>query len=166
MKKLFKNEVFLNVFGTLATMIVPIVIFAYFTYKSGKATAIENSKRYNEILGGEHELRKFNIKTTTSSSSSAWFFVVAGGYSSREVSETKIRFYFKNYRGEFEFMEKNFDEVNIKIDNTVIIPFVKFYWNVIGGGAENSIYKYNVTKVILYCKESDFQPEININDLK
>lgn len=123
---------------------------------------------YEKVLGGKHELRKFNVKTTTTQYTSGWYFICVGGYSSYKSEETKIRFYFKNCKDEYQFMERRLSEVNVRIDSTVIIPYVKFYWN------ENNrdesewsrMYEYDVTKAVVYCKESDFQPEININDLK
>ena len=123
---------------------------------------------YEYVLGGNHILRKFNVKTTTSQSSSAFYFFVAGSYSSSTYSNTKVRFYFLNFKGEYQLMEQSLNDVNIKIDNNVVIPYVRFYWAEHPRYREEwkTMYQHDVTGAVIYCKESDFQPEININDLK
>ena len=128
-----------------------------------------NKKLYNDILGGKHELRKFNVNTNTSTSSSGWYFIVLGGYSSTTSSSSIVRFYFLNYKDEYQLMEKSLTDVNIKIDSTAIKPYVKFYWTRNAQRDSSDIfrmYDYDVTKVVIYCKDSDFQPDININNLK
>jgi len=121
-----------------------------------------------EVLGGKHLLRKFNVKTTTTTSSSGAFFLVVGGYSSYTSEQSIVRFYFLNYKGEYQLMEKYLSDVNIKIDSTVKEPYVKFYWikRIRTINEFNSMYNNDVTRVVIYCKDSDFQPELNINDLK
>lgn len=121
-----------------------------------------------EVLGGKHLLRKFNVKTTTTTSSSGAFFLVVGGYSSYTTEQSIVRFYFLNYKGEYQLMEKYLSDVNIKIDSTVKEPYVKFYWikRIRTINEYNSMYINDVTRVVIYCKDSDFQPELNINDLK
>lgn len=121
----------------------------------------------NKYLGGNHELRKFNVKTTQSTENSGWFLLIGGGYSSRTISETTVRFYFLNYGNEYQLMEIPLNQVTIKIDNKIQIPYVIFKWI-------NPIYVINdwrdcyqyVYSIIVFCKNTDFQPEININDLK
>ena len=122
---------------------------------------------YEQLLSGKHELRKFNIKsTTTTESSGCWFFVV-GSYSSKTTEESKIRFYFKTIKDEYIFKEMSFDKVIIKIDSTATIPYVKFYWNNYGEAYNGyAIYENAITRAVIYCKEEDFQPEININELR
>ena len=120
-----------------------------------------------KALSGKHELRKFNVRSTKSSEHKAvWFFVI-GSYSKSDIEETKVRFYFKTNNGEYMFKETDFEDVNIKIDSTADVPYVKFYWinprgNNING---HDVYKL-ITRTVIYCKEEDFQPEININQLR
>lgn len=129
----------------------------------------EKQNVQQKVLGGKHILRKFNVKTTTTTSSSGSFFLVVGGYSSSTREKCMVRFYFLNYKGEYQLMEKYLTDVNIKIDSTVKQPYAKFYWTPrlrYDVSEYNSMYNYDVTRVVIYCKDEDFQPEININDLK
>lgn len=129
----------------------------------------DNTQLYNKVLGGNHELRKFNVKTTKSESTSGWYFVVMGGYSKNSTESTTVRFYFLNNNNEYQLMEKPLNKVNIKIDSTVTTPYVKFYWEKSDNRDStmiNYMYEYDITRVVIYCQEKDFQPEININSLK
>lgn len=119
----------------------------------------------------KHKLRKFNVKTTTNTSSSGFYFVVIGGYSSRTDENTNVRLYFENCRKEYQFLELPLSYVRIKIDSTVIEPYIVFnnsrsyIYNSEGRCYGNLSYHY-VENAIISCRENDFQPDIDINDLK
>lgn len=122
---------------------------------------------YEQLLSGKHELRKFNVKSTTNTQSSGYWFFVVGSYNSKTIEESKIRFYFMTINGEYVFKEMNFNKVNVKIDSTARIPYIKFYWKNLGSSySGNAIYENAITRAVIYCKEEDFQPEININELQ
>jgi len=141
-------------------------IFFIFLVGCALFSCKSSNKECEKLLYGKHELRKFNVKTTTKAESSGCWFFVVGSYSSKTTEESKIRFYFKNIKGEYVFKEMYFDKVNIKIDSLTTNPYVKFYWKNTGDVSEFEIYKYAITRAVIYCREKDFQPEININELK
>ena len=121
-------------------------------------------------LNVKHELRKFNVKTTTSEHSSASYFLIMCSYSSGKSEKTDVRFYFNNCKGEFQFQELPLSKIRIKIDSLVAEPFIIFD---IGGMTKSTKlrcyeldYEWMVSSATIYCKENDFQPEININDLR
>jgi hypothetical protein len=120
--------------------------------------------------GIKHNLRKFNVKTTTSEHSSAWYFLVMGGYSSSKSEQTNVRFYFRNCKGEYQFQELPLRKIRIKTDSTVAEPFIIFEVGGVTGNPRNRCYELDyewmVSSATIYCKETDFQPEININDLR
>lgn len=145
---------------------VCIGIFIIACYSCGNKTSKND---YEKVLGGKHELRKFNVKTTTAQNASAWCFLVMGGYANSTTRSSVVRFYFLNHRGEYQLLELPLNDVNIKIDSTIKNPYVKFFWHEMGVRDESEwrmMFKYNLTGAVIYCKESDFRPEININDLK
>jgi hypothetical protein len=129
----------------------------------------KENKDIESMLGGNHELRKFNVKTTSSTSTSGFYFLVVGGYSSTTSENTVVRCYFLNYKNEYQLMETRLTNVNIKIDSTCTKPYVRFYWSNDAGYYYNTdkdkIYDA-VTRMVIYCKDSDFQPDVNINNLK
>lgn len=119
------------------------------------------------LLSGKHELRKFNIKESTTTTSRASWFLVVGNYDSETKTESKIRFYFKTRNEEYIFKELDFEKVILKIDSTAKVPYAKFYWYNCGCGYHDmQIYEYAITRAVIYCKEEDFAPEININNLR
>ena len=125
----------------------------------------DNISETERLLNGKHELRKFNIKSSTETSSGGWWFIITGAYSSKTISEQSVRFYFKAVNGEYILKEMPLNKVNIKIDSTANIPYVKFYYKDYNCHGHD-IYEYCITRVVIYCKDDDFRPEININELK
>lgn len=126
-----------------------------------------NNAFIKKVLSGKHELRKLSTKTVTEEYASGTYFLIMGSMSYSKTENTTIRFYFKNHRGEFQFMEKPFNEVNIKIEPTLIKPYITFNYDS-GEGAynEESVYSYYVNSVVIHCNEEDFQPSVDINSLK
>lgn len=145
MRKIFRRDIFFIILISL--LIITSILFVLGSYTN-------NNTLHNEILGGKHELRKLSIE------SSSVYFLLIKNYSS-------VRFYFLNHNGEYQLMETELKNVKIKIDNTVVIPYVKFYWtndNFRVREEVSKIYKYDITSVVIYCRDLDFQP--NINDLQ
>lgn len=120
----------------------------------------------NMVLGGNHELRRFNVKDKTTTESSGVFFLLIGGFNSKTITETTVRFYFLNYGKEYQFMELPLNKINIKIDNSIQSPYIKFGWYGLCGSDNWRNYYDDVYRAVIYCKDTDFQPEININDLR
>lgn len=118
-----------------------------------------------KAIQGRHSLRKFNVKTSTATTTSAEFFLIVGSYSSETTENTTVRFYFLNNKAEYQFMEKDLADVNIKTDANNSAPYVTFNYSINFIDPDNPYYM-NVDKVIIHCNEGDFQPEININSLK
>lgn len=123
---------------------------------------------YEKILGGEHPLRKFNVNNSIENKVDAWYFLVVGQYSSQNIENTKVRFYFLNCKNEYQLLEFPLEKVNIKVDTNAMVPFVKFYWNNHNRDETqyNQMYENDITRVVIHCRENDFQPSININNLK
>lgn len=126
---------------------------------------------YNTAFAGKHDLRKLNVKSTTTKQISASYFLIAGSLSGSETTSVKVRFYFKNYRGEFQFVETSLRTIDIQIEDSIIVPYITFVYipdpNMGYGTDPRYINDHESwSRIIIHCKESDFQPDININDLK
>ena len=118
------------------------------------------------LLSGKFELRKFNVKTTINQQTCGYWFLVVGSYSSKTVEESKIRFYFLTRFGDYMFKEMDFKKVNIRIDSTIKVPYIKFYWAKYSHNGGYNIYEYDITRAVIYCKNEDFKPEINFSELR
>lgn len=130
----------------------------------------------NVVMAGKHELRKFNVKSSNIKESSASYFLIMGSFSSKETNDVKVRFYFLNYKGEYQFAESPLTNITIRIEN-VVVPYITFDYSDPNYVADKFVPSTEVStvsryvskgyfKIIIHCKESDFQPDININDLK
>lgn len=163
----------INIASFLPSFIFNIggAVLLFFVFANSLSSCNDHEQEvdaYEKILGGKHELRKFNVRTETSTVTHGSYFLLMGSYSSQDVTDTRVRFYFKNHRDEYQFMELRLDDVNIKTDSTVVEPYVKFFWSDNGHSEDEwrRMYDWDVTGAVIYCKEEDFQPEININDLR
>lgn len=154
---------------------INIVLFTLLAFLSS-CDYNQNAVILDKMFGGKHELRKFNVKTSSMSETHACFFLLIGSYSQKTIAKTNVRFYFKNYRGEFQFYEMPIYKVNIKIDNTVEYPYMMFLY-----GDDPSLlnlrirdtyedyelaFSRRIVSATIFCKDSDFQPEIDINGLR
>jgi hypothetical protein len=141
-----------------------ILILSVITF----ASCQENKENYPE-LNVKHELRKFNVKTTSEKYASGGFFLIMGSYSSGETQKTNCRMYFKNCEGSYQLLDIPTSMVKIHIIDTLTKPYVTLDlynegWTCVRLLNMNPGIWYR--SVTVYCKESDFQPEININDAK
>jgi len=141
-------------------LIALIICTAFYSCKQDNRESIESY-----YLKGKHELRKFNVKTSERTISSGYWLLIGGSYNSESKEESKIRFYFKTINSEYVFKELDFTKVYIKIDSSAITPYVKFFW-INGGIDEHSVYDESISRCVIYCKEKDFTPEVNINQLQ
>lgn len=120
----------------------------------------------DDLLAGSHELRRFNVRYSTKTESTGSWFLVVGSYSSTTTEESRIRFYFKNIRNEYVFKEMAFEDVYVNVDSNVQHPYVKFYWLEKCYYTGNYCYDNAITKAVIYCRDDDFIPEININEMR
>lgn len=125
----------------------------------------EYKKEDTKQEGIKHELRKFNIKTSMNESESAFYFLVMGGYSSSKSEQAKVRFYFKNCLGEYQFMELELKKIRIKIDSTQS-PYVVIKPVYNNDKCYEMQDEWKISSATIHCKETDFKTEININDLR
>lgn len=108
-----------------------------------------------QLMSYKHELRKFNV-SNQKNASNGWYFVVVGGYTGNSET-TIVRLYAKDNDGSFTLIEAPLKAIKVKIED-IKTPYLT------KGCASRMIdgcYSY-----VIHCRESDFQPEININQLR
>lgn len=146
----------------LCISLLTILIFSNCT----DSYVAEEDKIINALESEKFPLRKLLIKSSQESHVSGSYFLIVGSMSGSSKEVTKIKFYFLDWSGTYQFHETYLPNVYVKIDNTVDIPYVKFKFK--GYCYPYSIIKYgghdlHVKKIILTCNESQFTPEFNMN---
>lgn len=148
------------------TLMAYSLLFAIVSTISSSCSRSDKIEECVQMLYGNHELRRFNIRSSEITKSSGTWFLVSGSYNSETKEDSKIRFYFKTIRGEYIFKELDFNNVIIKIDSLAENPYVRFYWSKCESYPTTEIYEKAITRAVIYCKDEDFSPEVNINDLR
>jgi len=152
------------VLSTIKTLLI-LAFSLLITSCTNEQPKDEDSECYR-LLSGKHELRKLNVKNTTTTTESGCYFLIVGSYSSQTTEKAKARFYFLSINNEYIFKEMDLEKVIIKTDSSVQTPYVKFYFNIADYYSEYEIYEQCITRAVIYCKEEDFAPEINIDELQ
>ena len=118
-------------------------------------------------LTGKHELRKFNTHIDNRLYTSYFLFFGSSSHSTYE----SVRFYWKDKDNEYICQEEDYSNISLMIDSTAVVPYVTFAPTIVSrdkldGWTKYKLYAYGIDHVIIHCKESDFQMDNNINDLK
>lgn len=104
-------------------------------------------------------LRQLVNRDITETHTSAAFFLVAGSMTSDSETQTVVKV-MGDIKGEFRFMQFNFEKVRIKIDNKVTTPYIVL--NYVDDEVKSIDYlleyDYNVKSVTIVCPEQ-YLPE-------
>lgn len=119
----------------------------------------------NNILTGEHELRRFKIATKEGYSWSESYFLLGGGGSGRTYKETKVSFSWKMNTGEYAISEIEIGKIRVRIDSTAIKPYIKFNWRASQNTDLEYLFLYKVNYMVITCREEDYPININLHDL-
>lgn len=119
-----------------------------------------------KMLKGEHELRKFKVKTEEGYAAHGSYFLFSGGFSAGTYKNEKVTFSFQLPDSSYAMAEMSFEDIRVKIDSTIKRPYVTFNWNP-GSNVTNMrwVFQDNVNYMVVHCKEEDFPYEVNITDL-
>lgn len=129
------------------------------------ASCKEQPNKVDEILKGNHELRKFKTITQEGYSWNAGYFLIAGKGSGSSYKDIKASFSWKMNTGEYEISEIELSKIRVRIDNTVTTPYITFNWDY-GRitNLEHILLSY-VNYITITCKEEDYPVNIKITDL-
>ena len=118
------------------------------------------------IFEGQHELRKFNVKTEEGTRWSASYFLIGGGGSGYSYTDTKVTFAWKMNTGEYALSELRMAKIRVKIDSTIQNPYITFRWSATRHERTlEHLMSSNVNYIVVHCKEEDFPSDVNISEL-
>jgi hypothetical protein len=104
-------------------------------------------------------LRQLVNRDVTETHSSGAFFLIAGSVSSSTETETVVRV-MGEVDGEYRFMQFNFEQVRIRIDNKVKTPYIvlNYFYYEPQSIDELLYYSYHFESVTIVCPEQ-YLPE-------
>ena len=115
-----------------------------------------------KILKNKHELRKLKATNVTNTYFTASYFLIAGSSSGGTYTTNTITFSWKMNTGEYAISEFPISKIRIKIDNSVITPFINFRWSPSYIDDLDYIMKRKVQYILITCKEEDYPVDINL----
>jgi hypothetical protein len=140
------------------------------------SSCIDEHKDIDKIFSGNHELRRLDyldIKHPANFGAS-YFLLFAHASGSGESTEQYISFSWKLKNGEYVLSKVPMEQIRVKFEASAVKPYISFGYNLetiqLGGRSANSmipyIVKYGMDYVVVHCRESDYKPKIEINNIR
>ena len=98
-----------------------------------------------QVLKGEHKLRKMVERTEVNSNISAGFFLFVGAFNAKTKTIISVKFAWEMNDGIYAVSSLPLEKIRIKIDERVAGPTIKFCWKRWNGS--NSA-KSNISKLM------------------
>lgn len=151
------------------------LIVMFLTITSYFNVSAQNDAYRQKIFGGKHELLKFNQHNNQRTTSSGVFFLIGGSSHSETTVESKVRFMWKIYTGEYIVSEIDVRKIRIIINNSVKSPYITLHMKDRGMFSkgdfdENSNINLELMMycnyITVYCSETDCPKDINFLSFK
>lgn len=118
-----------------------------------------------QILKGEHQLRKMAERTDVNSNISASFFLFIGDLSGTTTTTVSVKFAWKMNDGVYALSSLPLEKIRIKLDEKATTPTIKFRWRrYISGGTPQIQYlmDHYVSYAVVTVRESDWPVQVNL----
>jgi len=119
----------------------------------------------NDILRGEHQLRKIGQLVGSETKTKQNFFLIA--YSQTETKNTVvlIKFSWKMNDGTYASSSLPMEKIRVKLVKNISTPTIKFRWNTCDCSNKNitqEIMDMNVLYALITINETDWPTDINV----
>ncbi len=116
-----------------------------------------------QILQGDHKLRKMVERTETNSHISGGFFLFVGALNGGTTTNVSVKFAWEMNDGTYAISSLPIEKIRIKLDEKVATPTIKFRW----GPCRNTrrtqhLMDDHVLYAVITAKESDWPVQVNL----
>lgn len=133
-------------------------------------TNVPKGSRAEELLAGDHKLRKLIPKTRIAkeSSFSGSFFLFMGGVSgqSKEVEIKKVKFAWQTNEGSYAISSLPLEKIQINLVKDIDVPTIKFRWVRSGSPSLQYLMDNHIVHAVITCRENDWPTEIKLPSLE
>ena len=115
-----------------------------------------------QILGGEHRLRKMIGQTEANVSLSGGFFLFVGDISGRVTTGVSVKFAWEMNDGTYAISSLPLEKIRIKLDEKATTPTIKFRWSPSSSKQVQDLMDWNVLYAIITAREADWPVQVNL----
>ena len=127
------------------------------SYNTSAKTRAEN------ILNGEHKLRKMTERIEQNSQLSGGFFLFIGQLSGARETKIVVKFAWEMNDGTYAISSLPLEKNRMKFNESAEVPTVKFQWEKYGHSRElQTLIDESVEFMLITCKESDWPVNVKL----
>lgn len=118
-----------------------------------------------DILKGEHKLRKMTERAEVNSKISGSFFLFVGSLNGTSKTDVSVKFAWQMNDGIYAISSIPLEKIRINPDEKATIPTIKFCWrpNQVARASDiQKIIDNDVYYVVITAKESDWPMQVNL----
>ena len=141
---------------------VAIVLLAGFFMTGCSEQLPRPPSQAEQILGGEHKLRKMIERTGTNSNISGGFFLFAGALNGGTTTNVLVKFAWEMNDGTYAISSLPLEKIRVKLDEKVATPTIKFRWGSDNTSDVQHLMDQHVLYAVITARESDWPVQVNL----
>ncbi len=122
----------------------------------------ESPSKVEQILKGEHQLRKMAERTDVNQRVSASFFLFVGDLNAATETTVFVKFAWKMNDGVYAISSLPLEKIRVKIDESALVPTIKFCWRQSNYLNLQWLMDNRVDYAVVTVKESDWPVQVNL----
>lgn len=146
-------------------IVVAFVFMAFFMVGcEQKPQKPEPPSQAEQILKGEHRLRKMVERTEVNSRISGSFFLFVGDVSGSTKTTLSVKFAWEMNDGVYAISSLPLEKIRVRLDENTTVPTIKFRWrpyNGYGTAEVQDLMNDNVLYAVITVKESDWPVRVD-----
>ena len=118
-----------------------------------------------QILQGEHKLRKMTERTDINARISGIFFLFIGNISGTMNTSVSVKFAWEMNDGTYAISSLPLEKIRVKLDEKATTPTIKFRWrpwNRRDTAEIQTLMDYYVSYAVVTVRESDWPIQVNL----
>ena len=121
------------------------------------------SSQAEQILKGEHKLRKIAERTDVNSKISGSFFLFVGGLNGKAETTVSVKFAWEMNDGTYALSSLPLEKIRVKLDENATTPTIKFRWTRSYPNPEvQELMDNYVIYAVISVRESDWPVQVNL----
>ena len=142
------------------------LVFLVGLFVIGCSQRPQQPSQAEQILKGEHKLRKMLERSETDSRISGGFFLIVGGLNGTINTSISMKFAWEMNDGTYAISSLPLEKIRVKLDEKVTTPTIKFRWqrwhNSFGTAQVQKLMDSYILYAVLTVRESDWPVQVSL----